>query len=91
MCACGVHGCTGAECTGDAGEDCDEEFDPEADVHAVLVGVVACDGAHGLPPSLVLIYSSTTSGAAAVDDEGCIAVGHLEGTGVGAVAFSQGD
>ena len=51
MCASGVHGCTGAECTGDAGEDCDEEFDPEADVHAVLVGVVACDGAHGLPPS----------------------------------------
>ena len=41
--------------------------------------------------SLVLIHSSTTSGATAVDDEGCIAVGHLEGTGVGAVAFSQGD
>jgi len=40
--------------------------------------------------SLVLV-SSTTSGAAAVDDEGCIAVGHLEGTSVGAVAFSQGD
>ena len=91
MCACGVHGCTGAECTGDAGEDCDEELDPEADVRAVLVGVGACDGAHGLPPFLVLIYASTTSGAAAVDDEGCVAVGHLEGTGVGAVAFSQGD
>ena len=51
LCASGVHGCTGAECTGDAGEYCDEEFDPKSDVLAVLVGVVACDGAHGLPPS----------------------------------------
>ena len=56
-----MHGCTGAECTGDAGEDCDEELDPEADVRAVLVGVVACDGAHGLPPSLVLIYTATAA------------------------------
>ena len=59
MCACGMHGCTGAECTGDAGEDCDEELDPEADVRAVLVGVVACDGAHGLPPSFVLVRLKT--------------------------------
>ena len=65
-------------------------------------GDLRCSHPDGLSPSgemskgqrgavpLVLIHS-TTSGAAAVDDEGCIAVGHLEGAGVGAVAFSQGD
>ena len=39
---------------------------------------------------LILIHPSS-SGATAVDDEGCVAIRHLEGTGVGAVAFSQGD
>ena len=39
---------------------------------------------------LILIYSSTTA-TTAVDDEGSIAVRHLEGTGIGALTFSQGD
>ena len=39
---------------------------------------------------LILIYPSTTA-TTAVDDEGCIAVRHLEGTGIGALTFRQGD
>ena len=38
---------------------------------------------------LILIYPSTAT--TAVDDEGCIAVWHLERTGVDAVTFCQGD
>ena len=44
---------------------------------------------HGRGP-LILIYPSTTA-TTAVDDEGSIAVRHLEGTGIGALTFSQGD
>ena len=47
-------------------------------------------GVQGVGLLLVLV-NSTSSCATTVDDERCIAVGHLEGTGVGAVAFSQGD
>ena len=41
--------------------------------------------------SLVLVNSTTASCASAINHEGCIAVRHLEGTRVGAVAFGQGD
>jgi len=37
---------TGAEGTGNAGEDCDDDLDPEGEVHLVLIGVGVCDGTH---------------------------------------------